>query len=69
MMQSDLSTASQREEPATANTYKLSCVDCSFETTVRGDIYDTMDVVDTHQEEYGTSLTGHFVNFQMEQQR
>ena len=29
MMQSDLSTASQREEPATANTYKLSCVDCS----------------------------------------
>lgn len=66
MAQSDSSRASQSEEATTANTYSLNCNDCSFETTVEGDVYDALEVTDAHQEEYAVALTDHFVNFRME---
>lgn len=66
MAQSDASTAPQREEATTANTYSLSCNDCSFETAVEGDVYDALEAADAHQEEYGVAFTDHFVDFRME---
>lgn len=52
-------------ESTTINTYELTCNDCTFETTVEGDIFDALDAADTHQEEHGETLTGHFVNFEL----
>lgn len=66
MAQSDSAAAPQREETPPANTYKLHCNDCSFESTVEGDCHDELEVADAHQEEYGETLTDHFVNFRME---
>lgn len=67
MAQSGSSPASELEEATTANTYSLSCTDCSFEMTVEGDTYDALEISDAHQEKYGETLRDHFVNFQMEQ--
>lgn len=63
MAKSSSSTPSPFDETTAANTYRLNCTDCPFETTIREDSDDVIDVVEAHREEYRTTLTDHFVNF------
>lgn len=63
MAQSESSPIAELEEQTTANTYRLSCNTCSFETTVEGDCYDALDLADAHREEYAESVGNHFVDF------
>lgn len=44
--------------------YTVYCVDCPFETTVEGDAFDVLDVVDAHQEEHANDAFEHFVEFE-----
>lgn len=66
MRQPDSSTASRPSERTTGHTYKLSCTDCSFETTVRGDVFDVYDAIDDHQEPFTNTAVRHFVNFEVD---
>lgn len=54
---------SQSGEATTAKTYRLTCTDCGFETTVDGDSFDALDVADAHQDEYEAPFADHFVDF------
>lgn len=63
MAKSSSSMPSTSDETTAANTYRLNCTDCSFETTIRGDSDNVVDVAEAHQEEYGATITDHFVNF------
>lgn len=47
------------------NSYKLTCTDCGFETTVEGDALDALDVADEHQTENGRVSGTHFVNLEL----
>lgn len=44
--------------------YELHCVDCSFDSTVEGDVFAVLDVIDAHQEEYAVDALDHFVEFE-----
>lgn len=46
--------------------YELSCTDCSFETRVRGTVYDALEEAKSHRVEYGEPHRDHFVNFSLE---
>lgn len=46
------------------NTYKLTCTNCAFETTVEGTVYEALDVADTHQDEHGEAASDHFVDLE-----
>jgi hypothetical protein len=59
--------SSKADETATANTYTLECVDCSFERTVRGGAMEVLDVCDAHQERYADDGLSHFVDFELEE--
>lgn len=57
--------SSQTDEPTPSNTYKLWCVDCSFETTAEGDVFDALEVCDTHQGAHEDHASKHFVEFEI----
>ncbi len=46
--------------------FELSCTDCGFETVVEGDIFEALDVANTHQAERGSDPSEHFVNVERE---
>lgn len=52
------------DDVQTTGTYELACIDCAFETTVEGDVYDVFNVIDSHQEEQSETRPEHFVNFE-----
>lgn len=52
------------DEPETALTYDLSCVDCSFETTVEGDAFDVLDAAQVHEKNHESDAVDHFVEFE-----
>lgn len=54
-----------RAERSTAHTYRLTCVACSYETTVKGNAFDALTAADAHQDEYEDTQTDHFVNFRI----
>lgn len=58
------STRVSRTAELPDHVYELSCCDCSFETTVKGDAFDIYDVIDDHQEDHEESALRHFVNFE-----
>lgn len=55
--------------PRTARTYELQCVDCDFERTFEGDVFEVLDVVDAHQEDNALNDGDHFVEFECEEAR
>ena len=57
----------QHNESVLSLTYTLNCVDCSFETTVEGDVFDVLDIIDIHQEEHAGDPFEHFVEFESEE--
>jgi hypothetical protein len=56
--------SSDSDGSAGERTFELSCTDCSFETTVEGEVMDALDVAESHQTKQGESVTDHFVNFE-----
>lgn len=60
---------STTEKTAADHRYALSCVECSFETTVEGDVFDAFDVADTHREERADDASRHFVEFVLDEER
>ena len=61
--------SSQTDETASDQRYALSCVECSFETTVEGDVFDAFDVADTHRAERADDASEHFVEFVLDEER
>lgn len=59
-----MTAASGRETETETDVYELTCIDCTFEATVEGTVYDVFDVVDTHQERHSDTRPEHFVNFE-----
>lgn len=55
------------DRTAPSYTYKLRCVDCSFEAAVEGDVSEVLDVSDAHQEEHTADPFEHFVEFEPEE--
>lgn len=60
---------SKTDEATYVQRYALRCVECSFETTVEGDVFDAFDVADRHQEAVVDNASEHFVEFVLEEQR
>lgn len=54
--------ASQPDETGPTVTYRLSCVDCEFETTVEGSAAAAIDAARAHRKD--ESDPGHFVDFE-----
>lgn len=59
----------QTDEAASDHRYALSCVECSFQTTVDGDVFDAFDVADTHREACADNASEHFVEFVLDEER
>jgi hypothetical protein len=66
MASSKSSATPSTGEPTTTTTYRLTCTDCSFETTVEGGSYDVLEIADAHQKTYGETFKDHFVNFEID---
>lgn len=47
----------------------MRCVDCDFERTFQGDVFEVLDVVEAHQEEHASAGGNHFVEFECEEAR
>ena len=54
------------DDTDSARSYELRCVDCAFEMTVEGDVFQVLDLVDAHQEKYAVDSNEHFVEFESE---
>lgn len=67
MSGSDVSTASQSEQPA--NAYRLRCTACSFETVVEGNSLDALNAADGHKEAHEGDRRDHFVNFAIDRSK
>lgn len=61
-MEVDPSMASEPEETGAAVTFRLSCSDCEFETTVEGSADAAIDAARAHRRD--ASDPGHFVDFE-----
>lgn len=55
------------DETAPTHSYELRCVDCPFETTVEGDVFEVLDAADSHREEHAADGFRHFVEFESEE--
>lgn len=55
----------EADDALVTKTFKLTCTDCAFETTVAGSFHDALDVADDHQEKYGVAPTNHFVDLEL----
>lgn len=54
------------DDAGSENVYDLACTDCDFEVTVEGDLFDALDVAESHETERGGSGTmEHFVNLEL----
>lgn len=56
-------------DSGTARTYELQCVDCDFERTFEGDVFEVLDVVDAHKENHELGDCDHFVEFECAEAR
>lgn len=54
------------DETVPTRSYELRCVDCAFEVTVEGDVFEVLNIVDAHQEKYAIDSYEHFVEFESE---
>lgn len=57
---------SETDESASPTSYELRCLDCSYEATVTGDVFEVLDVIDAHQEGHLEDAYEHFVEFEIE---
>lgn len=55
----------EAEDPSSANTYKLTCNECEFETTVEGSIYEVLTVAEEHREKQSEPFAEHTVDFRL----
>jgi hypothetical protein len=55
--------------PAPRLMYRLTCVDCNFETLLEGTARRAFDVASDHQSTYGRSAESHFVEFESTDER
>lgn len=56
---------SETDDSATTTTYRLTCTDCSFETTVNGSVDEALEVAKSHRQEEGVVYLEHFVDFEL----
>lgn len=56
--------ASEADDSGTSFTYELDCIDCSYESTVTGSVYDALDIAEAHQQNREDDSDEHFVNIE-----
>lgn len=67
-MTEELTMATDADESGASITYELTCTDCQYEATVTGDVYDALDVAESHQEKHDEDSNQHFVNVEATEQ-
>lgn len=58
--------ATGTDESVSPSSYELRCLDCAYEATVTGDVFEVLDVIDAHQEGHLDDPHEHFVEFEVE---
>lgn len=54
---------SETDQPTSTTTYVLTCTDCTFETNVRGSVYEALQAAKSHRVGNGDADNEHFVDF------